>query len=166
MKALTLHNPHATLVALGEKRWETRSFRPRKVRERYAITSTAAEPRLARFYHSIDEFRWRIRGRMMPNGHVLCTVEVTEILTTAAWFKIHMHKRKVTPIIEREYLFGDYGQSRYAWRLENIIVMDPPVPCKGKQGIWHLTGAVLEEVQFRESEASERMQRLITTSNG
>lgn len=32
--------------------------------------------------------------------------------------------------------YGDYTPGRFAWLLEGLTPLDPPVPAKGKQGLW------------------------------
>ena len=35
-----------------------------------------------------------------------------------------------------EYILGEYKVGRYAWVLENVEVLEQPIPAKGKLGIW------------------------------
>lgn len=146
MKAISLHNPHASLVALGKKQWETRPFRLRRP-QRIAFASTKAPPIAIKYYNSIDEYRHALGGSLMADGHILCTADVTQFLTTAEWMKLFLRKKPLTKKAEAEYLFGDYGPSRFAWKLENVRVMDPPIPCRGSQGLWDVPGAALEAIE-------------------
>lgn len=44
------------------------------------------------------------------------------------------------------------------WLLDNVIVFDKPVPCKGAQGLWVVTGDALEQCreQFRRSKLATK----------
>lgn len=45
--------------------------------------------------------------------------------------------------IERgEYAFGDYTEGRYAWKLNNIQKLKNPIFCKGQQRIWNYRGEI------------------------
>ena len=35
--------------------------------------------------------------------------------------------------------YGDYSPGRWAWRLTDVKPIDPPVPARGRQGIWEWT---------------------------
>jgi hypothetical protein len=37
---------------------------------------------------------------------------------------------------ELEALLGDFSPGRWAWKLENIKRLDPPIPARGYQKLW------------------------------
>jgi len=39
-------------------------------------------------------------------------------------------------INEQEYLFGDYTEGRFAWKLEQVQLMIKPIPAKRKLSLW------------------------------
>lgn len=41
---------------------------------------------------------------------------------------------------QQEMLFGDWTPGRYAWELANVQVLETPIPCGGKQGLWNWEG--------------------------
>ena len=131
MKALTLTQPWASLVACGAKRVETRSWCPRRPDEigPLAIHAAAAMPAAAvdvwehfRLVHPLPE--------PLPRGAVVCVVRVLACVETALL-------RDRLSGAERE--LGDYADGRWAWRLERIYVPDAPVAARGALGLWDWT---------------------------
>lgn len=133
MKALSLTQPWATLVAIGAKKIETRSW-PSRYSGPLAIQAAKGFPRdcmdLCR-----DEPFWSalnsagiLRPSDLPRGVVLCTVTL-------------MGCRKTEDVIgqidAREREFGDYSPGRWAWMFDlNGETFDPPIPARGSLGLW------------------------------
>jgi hypothetical protein len=127
MKAITLWNPWASLIAVGAKTYETRSW-PTNHRGDIAIHAAKVEK-----YPGVDIIRYmRLIGldpETLEYGKVLCIAEITDCI------KLDCN----TPTMEitmGEELVGDWSDGRYAWKLENIRVFDEPIPAKGMQGLW------------------------------
>ena len=149
MKALTLWQPWASLVALGKKRIETRSWST-KYRGELAIHAAASLPPkwLGASRHN-EEFRDAIADvfncrrdrdermgfhvddalKKLDYGAVLCIVNLVSIEETSEMFPEHL------PDYER--LFGNYEPGRYAWALEVVEVFDEPIPAKGNRMLWN-----------------------------
>lgn len=137
MKALTLTQPWATLVAIGAKQVETRSWRT-TYRGPIAIHSAKGFPRWARDLCSQEPFagvleRAPLMGLPMPGhslGVVLCIVNLWACKPT----------EDVVHVLGRhERAFGDYSAGRYAWGLRVMRVLPQPVPAKGALGLWEWT---------------------------
>ena len=130
-RALSLTQPWATLVVLGEKLWETRSWRT-KYRGPLAIHAAKTVPRSAQRFAETDPYYVKTLGkypiRWMPLGAIIGTVELVECERVEA----------VTNgvISVKEYAFGDYSPGRWAWQLANPVVFDEPVPWRGALGLW------------------------------
>ncbi len=123
MKAITIWQPYAQAIVLGLKRFETRSWAT-KYRGRIAIHAskkalTKQSKILAQKYDIED----------CPFGKVLLIADLTDcILMTEDFIK----KQK-----QSELDFGDWQIGRYAWKLENIRLLDAPIVISGKQGLWN-----------------------------
>ena len=149
MKALTLWQPWATLVAMEVKRIETRCWST-KYRGPLAIHAAAQIPakylgRSAQMEPFRDELADLFcvrrdrddRGgkrvddilRVLPKGKVVCIVKLTGVE------EIGCMLRETIP--ERERIFGNYDDGRYAWHLEMLEVIEPPVPVKGNRMLWN-----------------------------
>ena len=163
MKALTLTQPWATLVAIGAKRIETRSW-PTKYRGPLAIHAAKGFPKWAKANVLYDwDFFGALRPelsehyqrnnvsivpcaagyealRSLPLGSVIATCRLanclpTEVIDNAA----NVFSVSLDPLSECERAFGDYSQGRYAWILEDIKPFPEPIPAKGALGLWEWT---------------------------
>ncbi len=131
MKALTLTQPWATLVALGAKRYETRSWRT-AYRGPLAIHAAKGFPWQATTYAYTDP---QVRGVVpdhelpYPRGVVLCIVTLMDCRRI----------EDLTALSIQERAFGDYGPGRWAWQLTDLQLLNSPYPCKGSLGLWNVT---------------------------
>jgi hypothetical protein len=128
MKAITLWQPWATLIAIGVKPFETRSW-PTRYRGPIAIHAGKTREGLRLCEGEIDiEQALALAGYILntvPLGVVVCTANLVDVLSTDEIAK----QGSTDP-------FGDYSSSRFAWHLVDIQPLDPPVPAAGKQGLW------------------------------
>ncbi len=140
MKAITLWEPWATLVAYGYKRFETRSW-PTHYRGPLVIQAAKRIPRSAELRPGPIREALAAIGVAgdFPFGCALAVVDVTAVYRTEAVLVKEM-------VIGDELAFGDYGPGRYAWRLENLRRLAQPVPLRGRQGLWPLRGEALAAV--------------------
>lgn len=164
MKAITIHQPWATLIALGEKQYETRSW-PTKYRGPIAIHAATKKPDTRDIHAStVYEIIKAIRPitekaarttmylplELLPLGCIVATAELVECWK---WDEQGGVLVRVSPIVEyekvgvvqnhmeiseREKLFGGYGPGRYAWELANVQMLPEPIPAKGQQGLWNV----------------------------
>ena len=138
MKALTLTQPWASLVAIGAKKIETRSWKT-NYRGPIAIHAAASFSSVGGVYAA--ESIWWVNGihdvvrracgyesvRDCPRGVVLATADLIDVDTT--W-------EVGQEIDDLELLYGNYGPGRFAWTLENVKAFDVPIPAKGALGLW------------------------------
>ena len=140
MKALTLWQPWASLVALGEKRIETRCWSTKHVGP-LAIHAAARTPTFlgaSRFTEQFinevaDVLNVRIANvptaiAKLPRAAVLCICELGKIEET--W-----RMREI--LCERELIFGNYEDGRYAWPLLMKEKLETPMPAKGNRLLWN-----------------------------
>ena len=133
MKALTLTQPWATLVAVGAKRIETRSWRT-SYRGPLAIHAAKAFPKWARMFTcepDCYECFPTCRGASVtgyPLGVVLATCKIVACTLISSAF--------TEQLSDRERALGNYASGRFAWVLEDIVQLDKPVPVKGALGLW------------------------------
>lgn len=143
MKAITIHQPWAQLIALGEKHFETRSWST-KHRGRLAIhagqkvdkEACLQEPFksvLAKHGYNVDN---------LPLGVIVATCRLTDCLGIGVTITDDIPARGDTEVHwfskqSNEYMFGWFSQGRKAWKLEDIVQLPEPVPVKGQQGLWN-----------------------------
>ena len=141
MKALTLTQPWASLVASGAKRIETRSWRT-SYRGPLAIHAAAGMPKSAReLRHRYPFAEALMQGGIsetseMPLGKIVATCRLIDCVPTAGirWGELQRNGVIVAPDIER--VFGEYAPGRWAWLLADIRRIDAPIPAKGSLSLW------------------------------
>lgn len=136
MKALTLWQPWATLIAIGAKKVETRGWRPPASLGRLVICSAqrpmnlerdvASEATRLRIYAALGR-RGHPHGDFMLYGRALCVVTVTTVCATDTLART---------LSEDEQAFGDYTAGRFGWVLGDLRVFARPFPVCGRQGIF------------------------------
>jgi activating signal cointegrator 1 len=143
VKALTLWPPWGTLVALGLKRLETRSWRslgpfPFRLAIHQAKAWTSAgrsltrDPRVAIM---LGENGFPTPADL-PLGCVVCLCSVTGCLPAA---------EAARKLDGPELLLGDFRPGLWAWVLEALTPLDRPVPARGRQQLWEWDGDGLPE---------------------
>lgn len=144
MKAITLHQPWATLVALGFKKFETRSW-PTKYRGELAIHAGKSQQYIGYTLtdgidvdgvQDISIAAYLVKHAPQaefPLGSVLCIAELVNCIPMTFDF-IHKQSR-----VERA--FGLWQVGRFAWELEVTKVFVPPIPARGMQGLWDWSNA-------------------------
>jgi hypothetical protein len=132
-RALSLTQPWATLVAIGAKKFETRSWRtphsgwvPIHAAKGFPNDCRALcldEP----FRSSLKRFGFVTPGDL-PRGQVLAIARLVGCIWTDKW----------TPDqASDEYAFGNYAPGRYAWQLEEVQRI-PAFHARGSLGLWWL----------------------------
>lgn len=134
MKALSLHQPWASLVIAGAKLYETRSRRTH-YRGLLAIHATSRDPvstpQLAYLTHvllgrNLDE---------LPRGALLGTVEVTDCQSAT----------DLRPTLSAtEFALGGWEDGRFGWRLINPTPLAQPFPLAGHRGFWPVPQQALD----------------------
>lgn len=154
MKAITLWQPWASLLACGAKKFETRSW---ATNYRGPIALHAAQKPfntdiyLDRELHIFAEALCLpdiYSFESLPYGCVIATAEMVECwkITDRGHTLGSQHAARIeggkyggkTNIVEgKEILFGDWTPGRYAWEFKNMMLLPKPIPAKGKQGLWN-----------------------------
>lgn len=140
MKAITIIQPWATLIALGEKRFETRSWRthyqgPLAIHAGKQVDKETCEREpfrsvLAAHGYTADN---------LPAGAVIAVSNLEECheVVAAGSESAQLAFREVNGF---EFLFGWYSLGRYAWELADVQLLPAPIPAKGQQGLWNWEG--------------------------
>lgn len=126
MKALSLLQPWASLVGVGAKMVETRSYRTH-YRGGLIVCSSAAWRQEHRSLAASPRFVRRLPLGVLPLGVALAYVEVVDCVPT---------EEIRSSLSEDEYFFGDYSAGRFAW----VFTRHQPVKqikVKGRLGLWN-----------------------------
>ena len=132
MRALTVHQPWASLIACGAKRYETRSRRCdlHTIGPELAIH---AGKRLALPYELTPRESDAIALALLKHGLKWGDVPLSAVLCIVRVISIESTQGKPP---KTEAQLGDWSRGCYAWRLEVLEVFDPPIPARGMQGLW------------------------------
>lgn len=131
MKALSITQPWATLIAIGAKTIETRSWNT-GYRGRMAIHAAKGFPRYARETLFEEAFRVPLEA---AGYHIAADLPLGCVVATCNLVRIHrVQPDTVVPSAERP--FGNYDIGRYMWMLEDVVPLTGFVPAKGRLGLW------------------------------
>ncbi len=147
MIALTLTQPWATLVAIGAKKIETRSWQtcyrgPLAIhaakglgpvggtkglrdlcgREPFCTVLTAWANEYSKGYSSLADM---VKRPLFPLGAIIATCRLTVVAPT-----------QNVKVSDQERAFGDYTSGRFAWVLEDVQMLPTPIPARGALGLW------------------------------
>lgn len=163
MKGLTIRQPYAQLLAIGAKRYETRPM-PTKYRGPVAIhagvtlktmkalncfnidytnkhalliqNGTHFWPQCVQAFHergySMDMYRERYD--FFPTGAIIAYADIVGCYPV----------EDIKNLTDRERLFGDWSEGRYAWEIAHVVMLSEPLPYKGQLGLWNVPSGVIK----------------------
>jgi hypothetical protein len=164
MKALSLTQPFASLVALGQKKVETRSWAPYKymLGQTIAIHASKKFPTDAQMDCYLQDFFLPLWPDLLPAANHIQSLPISEqkiryafgqelekrikalplgcVLATATltgfWSTDSKQYDYRKHLSEQEITFGNYAPNRYMWFLDNVQMLPEPIPAKGALGFW------------------------------
>jgi hypothetical protein len=156
MRAISLTQPWASLVAIGAKEWETRSWST-SFRGQIAIHAAKGFPRDCKDLQYEEPFNSALnRGTRppLPLGAIIALATLTACEPTSrfrqeGFTRRDSDTRRYVEISRNEFAFGDYGDGRYAFRLENVLALSVPIPCKGALSIWPVPDDVVAQIHMQ-----------------
>ena len=167
MKALTLHQPWATLIAAGVKTTETRSWRPPRSLTGHRIALHAGK-QIIKSRNGLGAGTWEMMNTLygadwsdkIPRASTrladACRVLALDLKTgTAALDKTPARTVQADP-------YGDFSHGRWLWFLEDIQPCNPPVLAKGAQGLWNWEPEEEDQAQDGKPTAEEQEESLWT----
>jgi activating signal cointegrator 1 len=159
VRALTLWQPWASLVACGAKRWETRRWGA-SYRGPVLIHAALRRPPSTYNRHRKDdagevvigpEIRPAVVEAMiealgvsdfdrLPRGAVVATAELAEVRRIENDERMHELIARAHGLsmaaARHEWLFGDWTPGHFAWGLDHVRPVEPPVPAAGARRLW------------------------------
>lgn len=136
MKAISVWQPWATLLAIGAKQFETRAWaswytgpiaihaaKTDAGRGVSRLQSRIAAALFGAGYHDFDD---------LPRGGIIAVGELVEVVEAA----------KLRPVLaEREVEFGDYRDGRFGWKFDKVRPVKK-IELRGAQGIFPVPGVI------------------------
>lgn len=149
MRAITLHQPYATLIAVGAKKIETRDYAAPQYMVRFGDTIAihAAKQKVKASglttieYQLITKILGPTWAASMPYGAVVATAKITDVkrVNQPADAPLKYLPRKPNQGAANpnpEFHFGGFAVGRWMWILEDVEPVDPPISARGYQGWW------------------------------
>ena len=152
MPAITLHQPWASLIAQGIKQFETRSWGT-TYRGKLAIHAGKK--------HENDDRLLALLGitqEQMTLGAIVAFVDLIDCIEITESFASQQS--------DTELMCGDWSitePARYAWRLENVEILNSPIPATGKQGMWNWCNRNKIEIVTQPSQPNVAVADIQTT---
>lgn len=137
MKVISLLEPWASLVAVGAKRIETRSWATKYRGELGIHASKGRKPKNMNlawqepFYTALKSIHGEIEGKPTLRYHqgcIIATCNLVDCVEMTAEFLLSMKSPELD--------FGHYEIGRVAWILEDVKILAEPIPAKGQLSIW------------------------------
>jgi activating signal cointegrator 1 len=138
LKAVSLWQPYATLMASGAKRIETRSWVPRGLKSGDLLAIHAAKrwTREERELVESDIFFKRFLTTAARRG--LWDFDTPPLGCFVAIARLHHVERTetlISDLVDHEEAFGNYGPCRYGWIFSEVRPL-VPIPARGMQSIF------------------------------
>ena len=139
MKLISLWEPWATLMAIGAKTIETRSWET-NYRGWLAIHASKNGLAKSQLRECLSDpfFAAALAGVDLTPGYIVAVVHL------AACVKTEVLSETLTP---QERAFGDYHPDRWAWVTDNLFRLSEPIPYKASQGLCEVSPDALEEIR-------------------
>ena len=152
MKALTMTQPWAMLVALGENSIETRSWST-SYRGTLAIHTARAFPKEARALCDEEPYRSVLaRGGYsspddLPRGSVIALAHLDEVMAFTRSSLRETRARAAQRLLpEHEADFGDFSPGRFGFVLSHARRLRTPIPARGMLGVWQVPPSLQREI--------------------
>lgn len=144
IRGLSVIQPWASLIAIGAKSIETRTW-SHPYRGLIAIHASKGFPKASRALCWGDPFRAALidggldaKDEHLPLGAVIAVARLDLVLPSEDI--IRAFERSTNPSIgangAREQAFGDFSAKRFGWFLRDVVPLKEPVPAKGALGLW------------------------------
>lgn len=155
MKAISLHQPWASLIACGTKTIETRSWKAHEsvIGERIAIH--AAKTRTGRFAFNGCDLPANFED--LPFGCIVATAVLADcVQVNHIW---RGNYETTSPSLGDEVSdspmglrfpvdrYGDFDRGRWLWILTGIERLDRPIATPGRQGFWNLPPEITSRIR-------------------
>lgn len=162
MKAISLFQPWATLVATGAKTIETRSWRTHhrgpiavhagrkksRANDLLCIEPGPIHDAMVRSGHVVEEGDDVVKlsyvvGAIVAVAHLVDCVQVG-----AAGSITIAYDDVLIPPDEPERSFGDYAPGRFAWVLADVRRLVTPIRCEGGRRLFNVPDGLLKRRRF------------------
>lgn len=147
MKALSLCQPFASLLAHGIKTWETRGWKPGDknlyiLRETGFLIHASESRKYAHLMGQAPFSKHLSRLGALPYGAIIGWAKIGSIMRVEQWRQENLWPGMPKALWPDEYFFGDYNPGRWAWQITEGGDFGVPTPAKGKLSLWDYNGGL------------------------
>ncbi len=141
MKVVSLLQPHATLVAIGAKLIDTRSWNTDYRGELLIHASKKMSTAQKQLTHSKPFWNKLKHLGELPLGKIIGKVDLYETVTTE--FCKQMAAAKIKGVNWKdELVFGDYSAGRYGWLFKDPVSFTHHMEIDGALRLWNLNAQI------------------------
>jgi hypothetical protein len=163
LKGISLWQPWASLIAVGAKRIETRSWQigyrgllaihATKTFE-FSGSATYYDPQVGPLMREALAPLYPDYSKL-PLGAIVAVAQLVDCMPTRNVCP-HLNAKLATygwnqggyyAIPQADFAFGDYSPGRWAWLLENVQRLPKPIPRSGARGLWVVPDDVVERIR-------------------
>lgn len=142
MKALSVVQPWATLLASGAKRFETRAWH---TTYRGWVAIHAGKSRDFARFQMLEPFRSSLGfednpRRELPHGAIVGVGKLARVVECGA-----LHSSE--PVDYPESEFGNFAAGRFAWDFRPMFQLVHPIPHRGMQGLWDVPPPIVATIR-------------------
>lgn len=130
VKVLTVKQPYASLIANGYKKYEFRSWKTNYRGELYIHAGKGIDKDCM---NRISKYNMQYLS-----GYIIAKVNLTDCILVDK--KMDDELRKInTDVYDHDHT------GYYAWKLEDVKILEKPIKVKGKLSIWYYDGDEMEK---------------------
>jgi hypothetical protein len=155
MKAISMTQPWATLLAIGGNVIETRGWSTR-YRGPLAIHAAKSFPSAARALCRQSPFRESLANagysdeRLLPLGAIIARVELVDVMSFDGSSADLIRARSEEGTLPRhELAFGDFSAGRFGFVVRNVCKLREPIPARGMLSLWEVPQELETEISLQ-----------------
>ncbi len=138
MKAISLLQPWASLVVMGVKTIETRSW---ATSHRGEILIHASQGKAGSIFANEPLFKkYIVDFKKLDFGAIIGKAVIIDVIRID---KLEYSDAIMNRLTMEEKAFGDYSEGRYAWILNDFEKFKNPIAARGTLSIWEYPGDLL-----------------------
>jgi hypothetical protein len=148
MKCLSIIEPFATLIAIQEKKIETRSWKTNyrgkiAIHASKNINKAGKESCLKNEFLNVLQDKYILikdNNKIQYNfnyGNIIAICDLIDCVQMKELFEDYAILGNGIRVEGNEFIFGDYTPGRYAWILDNIQLLNKPIEVNGHLGLWN-----------------------------
>ncbi len=143
MKTLSLLQPWASLVVIGTKQIETRSW---STAHRGPLLIHASKGKAGEIFAHEPPFKKYIpEFKELPFGHIIGVVTLAEVIRIGTGTLSNTSDANMNTLTMEEKAFGDYTPGRFAWLLQDPVAFKTPLGARGSLKLWEFDENLIEE---------------------